>query len=92
MKTVSAMLDAGYAPEDILKELLGGLELEILGRMPAEWYCGCTRERVSRALASLGRAELQNMIEENKPAELQCHFCNRKYHFSVEDIRHLLDP
>ena len=77
------MLEKGYTPEKILEELLADLELELNDRIPAEFYCNCSRDRVAKALISLGEKELTSMIAEGKPVELVCHFCSRKYQFSV---------
>ena len=91
VSSVTAMFVAGLDPEGILEKLLGDLGLEILDRVPTAFCCECSRERVSRALVSLGRAELQSLIDEGEPVELGCHFCKKNYRFSTEDIRQLLE-
>ena len=88
--SVTSLLDQGMTPEDILEELLGELEPEITDRMPAGFFCGCSRERVSQALASIGKKDLQEMIAEGKPVEMRCHFCNTAYTFSIEEVKALL--
>lgn len=90
IKSVTSMLEAGDSPEQILDHLLGNMDLEILDTIPASFSCNCSWERVSRALISLGQKELQNLIEEGQPVELNCHFCNESYTFSVEDLQEML--
>ena len=88
---VSARLDAGMDPLDLLREVLGEFELEVLDTAPIEYRCYCTRERVSRALISLGRDELSSLMEEQGGAELGCRFCDKVYRFSKGDLEALLD-
>lgn len=73
-----------------LTQLLSHLEPEVLDRLPVRYHCDCTRERVERALISLGAAELQDMIDEQHGAEVDCHFCNTRRRFSEEELRELL--
>lgn len=88
--SVTAMLDRGYTPEQILQEVLQGMDVEFTDQMPAEFYCNCSKERVERALISIGRKELQSLISEGKEVEMNCHFCNRNYTFSIEELKELL--
>lgn len=88
--SVTAMLDAGDTPEKILENLLGDFGLEITDTMPTQFYCNCSKERVSRAVASIGKKDLQEMIDEGKPIEVNCHFCNTNYNFSVGELKELL--
>lgn len=88
--SVTSMLDEGMSPEEILGLLLGDLGLEVNDRMPTQFYCNCSKERVEKALVSIGRKELQSMIAEGKPVNLNCHFCNTDYTFSVEDLKRIL--
>lgn len=90
IKSVTSMLEAGNSPEEILNHLLGNMELEILDTIPASFSCNCSRDRVARALISLGQKELQSLIDEGNPVELKCHFCNEAYTFGVEDLREML--
>ncbi|MBQ1423238.1 MAG: Hsp33 family molecular chaperone HslO, partial [Lachnospiraceae bacterium] len=89
--SMTAMLDRGMSPEDILGHILGELNLEINEKHDCSFYCGCTRERLEQALISTGRKELEEMIAEDKPIEMQCHFCGKKYEFSVEELTKLLE-
>ena len=77
-------------PEDLLKLILGDMDLRFTDKMPCQYHCGCTRQRVEKALISVGEKELRTMIEEGKPVEMNCHFCGKNYSFSVEEIEQLL--
>ena len=88
--SVTAFLDEGMTPEEILQKLLGDMELVINDTVPTRFFCNCSRERVSRALIAVGRKELNEMIQEGKPVELKCHFCNSAYQFTTEDLKKLL--
>lgn len=88
--SVTSLLEEGKTPEQILAELLGELGLEINDRLPTRFYCNCSRERVAKAVISIGKKDLQEMIDENKPIEVNCHFCNTQYHFSVDELRRML--
>ena len=90
VRSVTAMLDAGLTPEQLLEELLGTLSLEISGRTPAAFSCDCSRERVSRALLSTGREALQEMLEDGGPVEAGCQFCGKKYSFSAGELEEML--
>lgn len=88
--SITALLDAGNTPEMILEHILGEFGLEINEKMPACFYCNCTKERVEKALISVGKKEIQEMIDDGKPIEVNCHFCNKNYSFSVEELQELL--
>ncbi len=87
---VTTMLDEGLTPEQILEKLFEGMDMEINETMPARFFCNCSKERVSRALISVGRGELADMIHEGKEIEVNCHFCGKNYTFSVEELKELL--
>ena len=88
--SVTRMLEEGDTPEQILDRLLGNMDLEILDTVPAEFYCNCSRDRMARALISIGAKELQSMIDDGEPVELKCHFCNSAYTFSTEELKEML--
>ena len=87
--SVTAMLDAGDTPEKILENLLGDMGLEITEKQPCRFHCNCSKERVSKAIISIGSKDLQEMIDEGKSIEVNCHFCNTNYEFSVEELKTL---
>ena len=84
--SVTKLLEDGNSPEQILGILLEGMDMEILSDMPVEFYCNCSRERVAKALYSIGKKEMDEMIRDGEPIEVKCHFCNTAYRFSVEDL------
>ena len=86
---VSARLDGGMEPLELLQEVLAEFELEVLETTPIEYRCYCSEERVSRALISLGREELDKLIREQDGAELTCQFCDRVYRYSGDQLRAL---
>lgn len=88
--SVTAMLDQNMTPELILEEILGEYGLEVLEQMPVQFHCNCDKERVGKALISIGKKDLQEMIDEDKSIEVNCHFCNRNYEFTVDELKELL--
>ncbi len=89
VSSVTSMLDAGNTPEQMLEILLEGLELEITDTMPTAFSCNCDKARVEKALISIGKQELKSMIEDGEEIEVNCHFCNTHYQFSVEELKDL---
>ena len=91
LKYITELLDRGETPETILDAVLGDMDLEIIDKMPTEFYCDCSRERVEKALISIGEKDLKTILEEDKKAEISCHFCNKVYNFDEADLKKLLD-
>jgi molecular chaperone Hsp33 len=80
-----------YAPkEELLEDWFRGMDLQILERSPLRYHCACSRYRMEKALISLGRKELQSLIDEDLGAELGCHFCHSQYAFTTEDLKDLM--
>ena len=90
IKAVTDMLESGMGPEDILEYIIKDGSVEILEKIPVQYYCNCSKDRVSRVISSLGRSGLQEMIEEGSPVEVNCHFCNSHYVFDMEDLKKLI--
>ena len=88
---VSDLLDMGQTPEGILEMILGDFDLKIMDTIPTAFYCNCTRERVEKALISIGKEELEKIIREDKKANLHCHFCSKEYDFNEEQLVALLE-
>ena len=88
--SVTNLLEEGHTPESLLDKVLEGFDVEINEKIPTKFYCNCSRERVEKALISIGRKELNEMIQEGKPIELNCHFCNHNYEFTVEELKEIL--
>ena len=81
-----------FAPkEELLEDWFRGMDLQILEREPLRYHCACSRYRMEKALISLGRKELQTLIDEDLGAELGCHFCHSQYAFSTQDLKDLLE-
>jgi molecular chaperone Hsp33 len=87
---VSTHLANGLSAQEILEKVLSDFEMEVLESTPVEYRCYCSEERVSRALISMGRAELESLIEDQGEAELTCQFCDRVYHYNREQLEELL--
>lgn len=90
VSSVTAMLDSGMTPEDIVRLLLGDMDLELLEQTPASFYCGCSKERFARGLASIQKSDIQEMIREGKDIETCCQFCNARYIFTPQELEALL--
>ena len=88
--SVTALLEEGHTPESLLEVLLEGFDIEINEKIPTQFYCNCCKERVEKALISVGKKEIQDMIREGKEIELNCHFCNKNYIFTVEELKDIL--
>ncbi|MDN3448720.1 Hsp33 family molecular chaperone HslO [Planococcus sp. APC 3906] len=88
--TISSMVRDGLTPEEILSEVLGSENVKVLEKMPVQFQCQCSRERISNAIVSLGPAEIEDMIATDGQAEAQCHFCNETYHFSKQHLEEML--
>ena len=83
VNSVTSYLDRGFTPEQLLDEFLGEFGLEILDKLDTRFHCDCSREKVEKALISVGKKELNDMVQEGKPVEVKCHFCNTPYVFNV---------
>ncbi len=91
LESVTTMLDGGDTPETMLGKVLKGLDIEFTGKGKCEYKCNCSRERLERVMLSLGKKELDEMINEGKPVEVECHFCNTKYVFTPDELTKLLN-
>ena len=89
--SVTSLMDVGNTPETILQYILGDFGLEINDKNPARFFCNCSKSRVAKALISLGRKELGEMIQDGRPVEVNCDFCGRSYVFAVEELQELLE-
>ena len=89
VSSVTRLLDDGNTPEQMLEILLEGLNPEMNETMPVRFACNCNRSKIEKVLISLGRQELSDMIEEGQEIEVNCHFCNTHYKFSVDELKAL---
>ena len=87
---VTTMLDKGMSPEEILETVLEGMDVEYTDTLPAQFACNCSKKRVEKALISIGKEDIQEMIDEGKDIEMHCHFCNTSYQFSVDELKEIL--
>lgn len=90
IQSVTSMLDNGHTPEEMLSQVLEGLDLEVTDTLPAGYSCNCSRERIEKAIISIGKKDIQEMIDDGETIEVKCHFCNTAYHFTVEELKELL--
>lgn len=91
IKSVTAMLEAGHTPEEMLTQILDGMDVEILDTMPVSFYCNCNKEKVQKALMGMGRRDLEDIIKDGEGIDVNCHFCNKNYHFTIDELKALLD-
>lgn len=85
------LLDMGKTPEEILELILNGMDMKIHEKTSTEFYCNCSKERVEKALISVGEEELEKIIDEDEKANLHCHFCNKEYDFSKDELINILE-
>ena len=91
VKSVTDLLEKGMMPEQILEFILKDMDLNILDKINTQFYCNCSKDRVSKAVMSTGAEEIQQMIDDNEPIEVNCHFCNSHYTFSLEELKEMLE-
>ncbi|MBE6014182.1 MAG: Hsp33 family molecular chaperone HslO [Lachnospiraceae bacterium] len=88
--SVTSMLDAGLSPEDIMEKLLGDFGIEITDKIDTRFECNCSKERVEKVLYSIDKSDIQEMIDDGKPINVECHFCNSDYTFGVDELKKIL--
>ncbi len=91
IKSVTALLRAGLTPEQMLEKVLEGFDISFYGELPVSFYCNCSKERVTKALISLGKKELESMANDKEDITLNCHFCNTDYTFTPDEIKEILE-
>ena len=89
--SVTDLLEQGATPETLLEQVLGDLGVEITEQIPANYHCDCSRDRVTKALISIGVKDIQEMIEDQQPIEVNCKFCDKRYTFTPGDLKLLLE-
>ncbi|PKM93298.1 MAG: Hsp33 family molecular chaperone HslO [Firmicutes bacterium HGW-Firmicutes-1] len=90
MPSITSLLEDNYSPEDIIKLVLGDLDLVIHEKVETKFSCNCTKDRVEKALISVGRKDIQEMIDDGETIELNCHFCSKKYNFTIDELENIL--
>ncbi len=88
--SITSLLDDNQTPEMILEHVLGDFGVNILDKIPTRFYCNCTKKRVEKAIISIGHKDIQEMIDDNKPIEVNCHFCSTNYNFSIDELENIL--
>lgn len=91
LKSVTTMFEEGLTPWQMLQVILEGLEPDQTDTMEVRFHCNCDKKRVEKALVSIGREELESMIAEGRDIEVNCHFCNTNYKFTVEELKALCE-
>ena len=89
--SVSRMVDSGMTPRDIIDTVFAGLAYDVLDEAQISYVCPCSRERYARALLSLGKKELQRLLDEGEPVETLCSFCGKKYVFTTDEVQAMLE-
>jgi len=87
--SVTSMLDAGNTPEQMLEQILEGLDPEVTDVIPTKFECNCGKSRIEKVLISLGKKEIREMIDDGEEIEVNCHFCNTHYKFSVDELKEI---
>ena len=90
MKSVSEYFDTDKSIEEIVAEIFKGFEIKITEKIPAQFKCDCSNERIDGVLVSLGKEEIRKIIEEDKKAEITCTFCNKRYEYNKEQLEDIL--
>ena len=88
--SITKLLDQDMTPEMILEHILGEFGLEIMDQLPAAFDCNCSKHRVEKAIISIGHKDIQEMIDDNEPIEVNCHFCNSHYIYSVDELKEII--
>ncbi len=89
LKPTTEMIKEGYTPIDIINEITDG-DYELLETKELKYECNCSKDRFKKGLKSLGKIELEKILNEDKKAEITCNFCNKKYVFSEDDLKEIL--
>ena len=87
--SVTKLLTEGLTPEQLLEKVLAGFDVEFTDKIPMSFYCDCSKSRVEKVLISVGKKDLQEMIADGKPIEVNCHFCNTNYTFEVDELKEI---
>lgn len=90
ISSVTSLLDEGKTPEQILKLLFDGMDIEITERIPTRFFCDCSKKRVEKVILSMGKKEIEDMINEGREVEVNCQFCNSHYVFQIDELKEIL--
>ncbi|MCD8231207.1 MAG: Hsp33 family molecular chaperone HslO [Clostridiales bacterium] len=90
MSSVTELLEAGHTPESLLESILGDFGLEVTEKIPAAFHCDCSKERVKKALISLGKKDLEELINGGESIEVRCDMCNTAYNFDIQELKEIV--
>ena len=85
--SVTTLLNEGMTPEDMMGKLFEGFDYQINTNMPTSFHCGCSKEHFAKALVCIGKKDLEDMIKDNEPIEVNCQFCGSHYVYGVEELK-----
>lgn len=88
--SVTDLLERGVTPEALLEQILGEFGVEVTEKMPVQYSCNCSKERVTRAIASIGKKDIREMVEADESIEVNCQFCDKHYVFTPDELKELL--
>ena len=88
--SVTDLLEQGMTPETLLEKILGGFGVEVAEKVPVQYFCNCSKERVTRAIASIGKKDIQEMADAGESIEVNCQFCDKQYVFTPQELQELL--
>jgi len=88
--SITSLMDKGMSPSDMIHKLFEGYDIVFSDSVTPEYRCDCSKERVYKAVMSIGKTEIEDMIADGKPIEVGCHFCNKKYIFDIGDLQRML--
>lgn len=88
--SITSLMDKGMSPKDMIEKLFAGYDIVYSESITPEYHCDCSKERVYKAVMSVGKTEIEDMIADGEPIEVGCHFCNKKYIFDIPDLQSML--
>ena len=88
--SITSLMDQGMTPEDMMNQLFEGYDVVINDSVTPHYACDCSKERVYKAVMSVGKKEIEDMIADAKPIEVNCHFCNRNYTFDIDELKSMI--
>lgn len=88
--SITSLMEQGMTPEDMMHKLFDGYNIELTDSIVPHYQCNCSKDRTYRAIASISRKDIEDMIADNEPIEVGCQFCNKKYIFTVDDLKNML--
>ena len=88
--SITTLMDEGMTPKDMMQKLFAGYDIVFNDEITPTYHCDCSKERVYKAVMSIGKNDIEDMIADNKPIEVNCHFCNKNYIFDINDLKQMI--